>query len=189
MAPNEYTKALATAVEDLERRILARDVLNAEIAGLRETVRVLSSMSPIAKEEQEKIGRLFDMVDYATPSLTDSIRTILTRAYPKGVTAIEVRNALEEAQFNFSDFANPLSACHAALKRMFNDKEVTAETTKDGKTAYKRVLKMTPPTRPAMPDATLDAMMRALYPAPAKGSSDAAINQYIWSLLTKGKGK
>jgi len=149
MAPNEYTKALEKALTDLQMRVEQRDILNAEIAGLRETVRVLSTRVNLTDDTQKRIGRLLDMVDCATPSLTDSIRATLTRAFPKKMTAVEVRNALEDLQFNFDDFSNPLSACHAALKRMLNDGEVEVEQTKDGKASYKRVLKLDPlPTRP-----------------------------------------
>jgi|ERR1700730_3845787 len=149
MSPNEYTRALEKAVVDLEDRVQKRDILNAEIAGLRETVRVLSSRATLTKDGREAIGRLLDMVDYATPSLGDSIRTILTKVFPNRMTAIDVRNALENSGFNFDDFSNSLSACHAALKRMLNDGEVEAEQTKDGKASYKRVLKLDPlPTNP-----------------------------------------
>jgi hypothetical protein len=147
MSPNEYTRALEKAVGDLEDRVQKRDILNAEIAGLRETVRVLSSRTPLNKDSREAISRLLDMVDYATPNLRDSIRAILTRALPKRMTAIEVRDALEQAQFNFDEFSNSLSACHATLKRMHNDEEVDVET-RDGKTAYGRILKLTPPPKP-----------------------------------------
>jgi SMC interacting uncharacterized protein involved in chromosome segregation len=148
MAPNdEYTRALEKAVTDLQERVQRRDVLNAEIAGLRETVRVLSSRISLSKEEREGVGRLLDMVDYATPNLRDSIRAILTRAYPKKMTAVEVRDALEGAQFNFDEFSNSLSACHATLKRMHNDEELDIET-QYGKTAYGRVMRLTPPPEP-----------------------------------------
>jgi|SRR5580704_4618902 hypothetical protein len=147
LTSNEYTKALAKAVAELQGRIETRDILNAEIAGLRETVRVLSSRIQLKNEDREQISRLLDMVDYATPSLTDSIRATFTRAFPLGMTAIQVRNALEEAGFNFDDFSNSLSACHAALKRLLADGEIEPATTVDGKAAYRRVLKLTPPPK------------------------------------------
>jgi DNA repair ATPase RecN len=150
MTPNEYSKALEKAVSDLESRMQTRDILNAEIAGLRETVRVLANRTHLTNDGREAVSRLLDMVDYATPSLADSIRAALTRTFPKAMTAVEVRNALEESQFNFDDFSNPLSACHAALKRMLSDKEVEAEQTKDGKTAYRRVVRLPPPPKVAI---------------------------------------
>jgi hypothetical protein len=87
------------------------------------------------------------MVDYATPNLRDSIKALLTRVYPKKMAAVEIRDALEAIQFNFDEFSNSLSACHATLKRMLNDDELESEQTKDGKTAYGRSLKMTPPPK------------------------------------------
>jgi len=148
MAPNEYTRALEKALSDLESRVQDRDILNAEIAGLRETVRVLSSRTPLTKEEQQRISRLLDIVDYATPSLTASILGILSRDFPKEMTAVEVRNALEESGFNFDDFSNSLSACHAALKRMLVEEEVATGSAKNGKTTYRKILKLTPLSNP-----------------------------------------
>jgi len=147
MTSNEYKNALVKAVADLENSVQSRDILNAQIAGLRETVRVLSSRIPLTKDEREAVSRLLEMVAYATPSLTDSIRSLLLKVCPKALTAIEVRNSLEESGFNFDDFSNELSACHAALKRMHGDDEVAIETTRDGKTAYRHVIKMTPPPK------------------------------------------
>jgi hypothetical protein len=144
MTSNDYTRALDKALEDLEDRVQRRDLLNAEIAGFRETVRVLANRIPVTPEKQKRIAQLIDLVDYATPSLTDSIRTVLARSYPQGKTAIEVRNALEESGFNFDDFSNSLSACHAALTRMLNGGEVEPLAAKEGKAVYRRVLRLSP---------------------------------------------
>ena|ERR1700675_1058604 len=144
MTPNDYTRALDKALEDLEDRIQRRDLLNAEIAGFRETVRVLANRIPVTPEKQKRIVQLIDLVDYATPSLTDSIRSVLARSYPQGKTAIEVRNALEELRFNFDDFSNSLSACHAALTRMLNGGEVEPLPAKEGKAVYRRVVRLPP---------------------------------------------
>jgi hypothetical protein len=138
---------LDKALADLGDRVQRRDILNAEIAGFSETVRVLSKSIAMTPEKQKQIAQLLDLVAYATPSLADSIRTVLVRSYPEGRTAIEVRNALEDSRFNFDEFSNSLSACHAALTRMLNNGEVEALPTKEGKAVYRRVLKMTPPPR------------------------------------------
>jgi hypothetical protein len=145
MAPDEYTKALDKALSDLANRVQNRDLLNAEIAGLRETVRVLSSRVEMSTEKQRQIAQLLAMADSATPKVTDAIRTLLISAYPVEMTAIEVRNALEDSS-NFDDFSNSLSACHAALKRMLNDGEVESGTPRDGKASYRWVLKLEPPS-------------------------------------------
>jgi hypothetical protein len=140
MANEEYMRALDKAVSDLEDRVHKRDILNAEIAGLKETVRVLSSRVSLNKDRESRIVQLLAMVEYATPNLKDSIRTALIRA-GEPLTAMEARNALENSGFNFDDFSNPLSACHAALKRMAAEGEV-ATAMKDGKAAYYIELKI-----------------------------------------------
>jgi hypothetical protein len=144
MPPEEYVKAFDKALSDLEDRVQRRDLLNAEIAGLRETVRVLSNRVALAPDRQQRLAQLLAMIDYATPNLTDSIRGLMTQIYPTYLTAIEVRNTLEERGFNFEDFSNSLSACHAALKRMLADKEVETGPEANGKPTYKRKLPRIP---------------------------------------------
>ena len=97
MPPDEYSKALDKALSDLQGRVQQRDLLAAEIAGLRETVRVLSTLVKMPSNKQQEVARLLALADYATPSLTDAIRALLTRVSPKEMTAIEVRNALEDS--------------------------------------------------------------------------------------------
>ena len=91
-------------------------------------------------DKQREVAKLLAMADYATPSLTDAIRSLLTRISPKEMTAIEVRNTLEDS--NSDDFSNSLSACHAALKRMLSDGEVEAGPLRNGKATYRRVIKL-----------------------------------------------
>jgi hypothetical protein len=141
MAPDEYSKALDKALADLQQGVQQRDLLNANIAGLRETVRVLSTLVKMTYDRQREVAKLLAMADYATPSLTDAIRSLLLRVSPKEMTAIEVRNELEDS----SDTEGcSLSACHAALKRMLTDEEIEAGTPRNGKATYRRVLKLDP---------------------------------------------
>jgi hypothetical protein len=133
MAPDEYSKALDKALSDLHGRVQQRDLLSAEIAGLRETVRVLSTLVKMPSEQQREIAKLLAMADYATPSLTDAIRSLLLRVSPKEMTAIEVRNELEDS----SDTEGcSLSACHAALKRMLSDGEIEPGPSRNGTASY-----------------------------------------------------
>jgi len=145
MAPDEYTKALDKSLLDLAQRIQQRDILIAEIAGLKETVRVLSSRVTLTADKQKDVAQMLAMADSVTPSLTDAVRALLTRVYPKDMTAVEVRDALENSS-STEDIANSLSACHAALKRMLQEGELElGPAPRNGKTTYRRVFKMIPP--------------------------------------------
>lgn len=144
MAPDEYSKALDKALADLQHRVQQRDLLVAEIAGLKETLRVLSTLVQMDSDKQREVAKLLAMADYATPSLTDAIRSLLLRESPKEMTAIEVRDALEDSS-NSEDFSNSLSAIHAALKRMLSDKEIEAGAPKNGKASYRRVIHIAKP--------------------------------------------
>lgn len=136
----EYVTALDKAISDLDARVNKRDILNAEIAGLRETVRVLSGLVGIAPEKQKSVALLLARVDSATPSLTAAIRSLLSRSHPKEMTPTEIRNALEDSNFNFEDFSNPLSACHSALKRLESDKQIEKGEPREGKATYRAAL-------------------------------------------------
>jgi hypothetical protein len=160
MAPDEYTQALDKALSDLDKDIKQRSLLIADIAGLRATVRVLSTLVPMSAEKQRQVAQLLALADYATPNLTDEIRSLLTSAYPKAMTAIEVRNAIEDSS-NTDDPNISLSACHAALKRMLGDKEVEAGPTKDGKASYRIVLRLAPQMHANAYASLLDPQMSA----------------------------
>jgi hypothetical protein len=162
MASDEYIKALDKSLSDLESRVQQRDLLNAEIAGLKETVRVLSGRVQMSQDKRKQVAHLIAMVDSATPNLTDAVRALLTREYPREMTAVEVRNALEENS-NFDDFSNSLSACHAALKRMLVDGDVEPGSERNGKATYRRVLKLDPvPTPPLDNLNTLNRILSGL---------------------------
>lgn len=167
MAPDEYTQALDKALSDLEKDIKQRHLLNADIAGLRATVRVLSTLVTMNAEKQRQVAQLLAMADYATPNLTDEIRVLLTSAHPNAMTAIEVRNALEDSS-NTDDPNISLSACHAALKRMLADGEVEPGLTKEGKASYRRILQLAPRMNANSYSDIFAAILKADPPNPAK---------------------
>lgn len=145
MAPDEYTKALDKALEDLGQKLFQRDLLTAQIAGDKETVRILSSRIQLTPERRNKVAQLLALVDSATPSLTDAIRSLLTRVHPDDMTAVEVRDKLENIP-SFEDSNISLSACHAALKRLHSDGEVEfGKAPRNGKPTYRSVLKIEQP--------------------------------------------
>ncbi len=144
MAPDEYTKALDKTLEDLEKKLLQRDLLTAQITGDKETVRVLSSRMELTPDRQKKVAQLIALVDSATPSLTDAVRSLLTRIYPADLTAVEVRNRLEDTP-SFEESNISLSACHAALKRLVGDDLAQlGKAPRGGKPTYCAKLKPAP---------------------------------------------
>jgi hypothetical protein len=197
MAPDEYSRALDKALADLQQGVQQRDLLNANIAGLRETVRVLSTLVKMPSDKQREIAKLLAMADYATPSLTDAIRSLLLRVSPKEMTAIEVRNELEDS----SDTEGcSLSACHAALKRMLTDGEIEAGPPRNGKATYRRVLKLEAPQFNNL--AALVSLSGNLYGSPLEegkglpvigtseiGTPPSVDNTYIRSLRERKPGE
>jgi hypothetical protein len=176
MAPDEYNKALDKAVADLENRVQQRELLSADIAGLKETVRVLSNIAQTTAEKRQQIAQLLAMVDYATPSLTDAVRALLTKNYPKEMTAVEVRNALEDSS-NSEEFNNSLSACHAALKRIVSEGQAELGPTRGGKATYRRVLKLESPRMNSFVDLLLGGHKMTNPPEPPAGLIPKTLGQ------------
>jgi hypothetical protein len=131
-----YAEVMDQALSDLENLIRERNRMDMEIAKLRETVRVLSTM---VKENEEQIHRRSAILGWAslnTPNLTDSVRAVLRGAREQGMTAIETRDKLQSAGFDFSSFSNPLASVHTTLKRLIGHKEAVYGTDREGKPVY-----------------------------------------------------
>jgi len=103
MAADEYTKALDKAVSDLEERVRNRYLLSAEIAGLRETVRVLSNLVKMTPERLKQVAQLLAMVDYATPNLTDAIRSLLISHHLLGTNEWMIVEHTDCGMLTFTD--------------------------------------------------------------------------------------
>jgi hypothetical protein len=131
-----YAKVIDQALSDLENLIRERNRMDMEIVKLRETVRALSTM---VRESEEQINRRSAILGWAslnTPNLTDSVRAALRGAGEQGMTAIETRDKLQSAGFDFSGFSNPLASVHTTLKRLIGHKEATYGNDRDGRPVY-----------------------------------------------------
>jgi hypothetical protein len=131
-----YAEVMDQALFDLENLIQERNRMDMEIAKLRETVRVLSTMVKESEEQMHRRSAILGSASLNTPNLTDSVRAALRGAGEQGMTAIETREKLQSAGFDFSSFSNPLASVHTTLKRLIGHKEAVYGNDRGGKPVY-----------------------------------------------------
>jgi|SRR5579864_2137621 len=112
MVSDTYKTALQQAKVDLANAITQRDYWNTEIARLQQLVRSLAAASanPATIEAIEKtlIGQI---------SLADIVQSVVNRSvFP--ISATNVRDAVIEAGYDLSGYANALALIHQTLKRL-----------------------------------------------------------------------
>ena len=96
------------------------------------TKKTTNSMAQILEGMRNAMGRTFEIAGPDVPkTLSECCRDIL-RQKGDWMSAIQVREALLAAGFDFSNYtSNPLSSIHTTLKRLAQD-ELETETRSDG---------------------------------------------------------
>jgi len=127
-----------------------RDQIDAKLMRLRRFIHATVDMLPDAERGvyQAELAELA----FQMGNLTDSIRETLKLAAQRNIclTATEVRNHLQNAGFDFSQYAsNPLASVNTVLRRF---KSCEVETgTRDGVTTYKWVTRFPGPDPEQVP--------------------------------------
>ena len=104
----------------------------------------------LVDDEQEQLRLMAQLDDIARPAgLSNAVRQALRDAGSKGMTPMEVRDAVG---FHVHGHSNPLASVHTVLKRLAKSPDVIASEV-DGKTVYRWV---SPRTR------TFQRMMRGI---------------------------
>ncbi len=134
--PINYEEILDQTLTKMEGLIQKRNRIDVEITKLRDTVRVLSTMVRENEEQMRRWGAILGWASLNTPNLTDSVRAKLRAAGNAGMTALEARDQLQSAGFDFSGFTNPLASIHTTLKRLIGHKEATYGNDREGKPVY-----------------------------------------------------
>jgi hypothetical protein len=112
---------------------LQEQEIDRQISGMAHTVSGLASLVPEPPPDfslssvLELIGKV--IVDVG---LTDRIRTVL-QAHPQGLSAVELRGALQASGFYLGDYANALSTIYTTLRRLVEAGKVEEITTPDAK--------------------------------------------------------
>jgi hypothetical protein len=138
MNDTDYKVILDGAFIKLGLAVQQRDAAEIEIAKQKQFI--LATMNMVSDEEREsfreKIKVAFQQNEARYTGLTDAVRKILEGAGRKWKTVAEVRTALVNSGFDFSEYtANPLASISTTLRRMApHEAEVT---TVESVTAYR----------------------------------------------------
>ena len=119
----EYVKALDAMVRDYERALAEQAALESRISHLRQSILHLT-----------KLCGYQPTVPFG---LTDACRLVLHSA-PAPLTAVGIRDRLQQIGFDLDRYANPLAAIHTTLKRMTEAGDAEPSPDETSRTAYVR---------------------------------------------------
>jgi hypothetical protein len=145
-----YRLILDDALREFSVLSKERDAIDGKLLKLRHFIYATLNMLPEPERNvyQAEIAMLASQVG----NLTDSIREVLKLASLKNCyfTAAEVRDHLNKAGFDFSQYtSNPLASVSTILRRFKPDEVETSK--RDGVTAYKWIALFPEPSVKLMP--------------------------------------
>ena len=121
MAKAEYVSALDAAVREYEQALADQAALESRIAHLRQSILHLTKLC--GYEPTVPFG------------LTDACKLVL-RSARAPLTAVGIRDRLQQIGFDLDRYANPLAAIHTTLKRMTEAGEAEPAHDEMSRTAY-----------------------------------------------------
>ena len=144
MSTDVYKLALERAMADLAVVLEKRDELEAkrehadtEVDNLRTAIFGLVTLAgEDAKSFPEQHPDLFPELIAPDTGLTDAVRQVLEVTKPTWQTAVSMREALTERQYDLSSYKNVLASLHTILKRLLDNDEVYS-ITRGGKNLYR----------------------------------------------------
>jgi hypothetical protein len=137
-ADRGYAAALASAREELEKRLTEKRQLEGRIGWLQATVAGLERMLDPNPSQEHPISVLQSLLDIQlTSGLTDSCRKVIATA-GRPLQASEVTKLLELGGFDTGRYVNPVAAVSTTLHRMAERVKsgVGPTTMPDGSVAY-----------------------------------------------------
>jgi hypothetical protein len=140
MSESVYKAALDTMVEKLSKALDDRnrieqdlDKVTSDIESLRETISSLSRLCGI--DHLTEYSHLFPINKALDMGITTAIAMILEKPPYVPMSAIDVRDKLDEMGFKIHEYSNPLATIHTVLKRFHRQGKVTTEKL-DGRQHY-----------------------------------------------------
>jgi hypothetical protein len=108
----------------LAEYIQKQEELEMHLGALRKTIAALSRITGQEFVEEDDLG------------LTDTIRLALKMATGQQMTALDVRQGLEQLGYDLQGYHNVLASIHTVLKRLEARREIRKAGTVQGKPAY-----------------------------------------------------
>ena len=125
MVKREYLQALARAKKEMIDLLKQRQRIDARISRLKTLIYDLAAL----QQDLHDSGKSPAHSGTLDPKLglTKSIRQILQDAAPVGLSANEIKQAMETRGFNFSKYSSPLSSLLTILNRLVSQGSVGEE--------------------------------------------------------------
>ena len=123
VAKPEYVKALEAVVREYEQALADQAALESRVSHLRQSILHLTKLC--GYEPTVPFG------------LTEACRVVLQSA-PAPLTAVGIRDRLQQIGFDLDRYANPLAAIHTTLKRMTENGDAEPSPDETSRTAYVR---------------------------------------------------
>jgi hypothetical protein len=113
---DSYRKALEDAKRKLLELVSQRDQIGVDIERLKAVIEALANM---LDNPEDTSSELCEMESILGPGgLTDAVRRTLEASTARGMTPVEVRDALVSSGLDLSRYVNPLASIHTILKRL-----------------------------------------------------------------------
>jgi len=113
---DSYREALEDSKVRLRNLVSQRDQVGADIEKVKTAIEALANM---LNDPDETCTEILEMHNILGPEgLTEAVRRILQASTKKGMTPIDVRDALSKSGFDLAAYSNPLAAIHTILKRL-----------------------------------------------------------------------
>lgn len=134
----DYKAILQTSLARLAEIAKQQAELESEAAKLYQFMMATANMLP--DDERLEFVKLLEeagkSIEAGREGLKQAVQHALRQAYPRWLTAAQVRDALVASGFSFERYmSNPLASVSTTLRRMKSSDVQTAET--DGVTAYR----------------------------------------------------
>lgn len=139
MTDTGYKKVLSDAIARAASINARRQELETELSKIRQFISATLNMLP--DEERMAFVKAMDQTRLFTTAQEEGLKATIIRtlldAYPRWMTAAQVRDAMVDSGFDFSSYAsNPLASVSTTLRRM-KPKEVEAFEV-EGVMSYRR---------------------------------------------------
>src|SRR5437016_5671747 len=116
MTSDTYKAALRKAKNDLADAMHKRDYWNLEIGRLQQLVKSLAASVEKKSGEQTEPRKKVSLSALVGVRFTDMVQSIVNRSEDEGISASEVKKALEERGYDLSEYSNPSALIHQTLK-------------------------------------------------------------------------
>lgn len=129
MTPDEYTRALKKAKDELDQYLRQRGEIDRKIIRLKSTVEALSALC-----EEQEFSIPLDLEIPKGFGITMTIRKVLSESTVP-LFAVQIRDALEAHGIDMKEYANQMAVIHNTLNRLVAQGEVMLVRNLDGQTA------------------------------------------------------